>query len=307
MSKFHTLFRVALAASLLAPLHACSDGTGSDETTPVTLLLTDAPGDFKAAVVTISEIYLQGGEGEARVTLMDQPTTVNLLDLANEAVTLVADVPVPAGRYAQLRFVITGGYIEVETADGSAFYASSPDYEALPAGVTAGELQMPSFGSSGLKVNFEGGALDFAGEESILLIDFDVRESFGHEAGSDRWVPPVIRGAEVGTTGTVNVAVTLVDGVTLPEAAPNGLGDFSAVLRDGMGGETTVALEDGDGDGTWTAAFVYLRPGDYGVYLTGPAGVTFTTAPAADAAAPLGVTLGSGGQETVALEISAAS
>lgn len=293
MSTSHLVFRAALVASLLAPINACSDGTGSGDTAPVTLMLTDAPGDFKAAVVTISEIYLQG---DGRTVLMDQPATINLLDLANEAVTLVADAEVPAGRYAQLRFVITGGYVEVETdGGGSAFYASSPDYAGLPAGVSPGELQMPSFDASGLKVVFAGGAVEVAGAGKVLLLDFDVHQSFGHEAGSDRWVlSPVIRGAELGTTGSIAVNVS---GVAPESEAPD------AVLRDEFGGETPVALTDEDGDGEYSATFLYLLPGSYGVYLSGAGGAAVTTDPAADAAAPLGVTLDAGESETVTLEI----
>lgn len=308
MSKTHMVFRAAFLVALLAPVTGCSDGLGSDPV-PVTLMLTDAPGDLRAAVVTVSEIYLQGdGDDDGRVVLMDEPTTVNLLDLANEAVTLVADVPVPAGRYAQLRFVITGGYIEVETdGGGSAFYASSPGYQALPSGVAPGELQMPSFGSSGLKVLFADGALDLSGDATLLLIDFDVNQSFGHDTGTDRWVlSPVIHGAELSTSGSVSVAVSVAEGVTLPAAAANGLADFSAVLRDADGGETPVALTDSDSDGVFTARFVYLMPGDYSLYLTAPAGMTFTTSPASDAAAPLPIGLGSGEQEEVTLEVSSA-
>ena len=57
-----------------------------------------------------------------------------------------------------------------------------------------GELQMPSFSSSGLKVSFTGGlAID---DETILLIDFDVAESFGQETGSGKWVlHPVLTGS----------------------------------------------------------------------------------------------------------------
>jgi hypothetical protein len=191
------LFRSVLAASVVASLTACSDGTANGDTAPVTLLLTDAPGDIRAAVVTISEIYLQGN---GRTVLMDEPATVNLLDLLNETVTLVADAEVPTGSYSQLRFVITGGYIEVEGDAGeSEFYASSPDYAALPAGVNAGELQMPSFDASGLKVTLDG-AIEIDGEENTLLVDFDVSESFGHQAGADKWVmTPVITGMEVET------------------------------------------------------------------------------------------------------------
>lgn len=291
MSTSHLVFRAALIASLLAPINACSDGTGSGDTAPVTVMLTDAPGDFKAAVVTISEIYLQG---DGRTVLMDEPATVNLLDLANEAVTLVADVEVPAGSYSQLRFVITGGYIEVETdGGGSAFYASSPDYEGLPAGVTAGALQMPSYDASGLKVIMDE-AVDVAGSANILLVDFDVHQSFGHATGGDGWVmSPVIKGAELGTTG----------GITVNASGAPAAAELTAVLRDEAGGETPVVMLDDDADGVYTAAFVYLLPGNYGVYLTGAGGAAVTTDPASSSGAPVGVTLDAGEQATVDLAV----
>ena len=195
----HVVLRAALAAALVVPVAACNDGTGSD-TAPVSVLLTDAPGDFKAAVVTISEVYLQGDGG--RVVLMDEPTTVNLLDLRDATVTLVAEIEIPEGRYAQLRFVITGGYLEVETDDGgSAFYASAPDYAGLPEGtVITGHLQMPSFDASGLKVVFPNGALEVSGDGTQVLADFDAQQSYGHATGGDGWVlSPVIHGTELAT------------------------------------------------------------------------------------------------------------
>src|SRR5690606_13442481 len=113
----------------------------------LTVLLRDAPGDVVEAVVTIWKVYLQGN---GRVTLMDEPVTTDLLELANSALTLVDGEDVPAGAYSELRFVITGGYIAVEQDGGGLrYYASSPSYEGLPDGVTAsGTLHMPSYAQS---------------------------------------------------------------------------------------------------------------------------------------------------------------
>ena len=55
------------------------------------------------------------------------------------------DAVVPPGTYTQLRFVITGGYIDV----GGVIYASSPDYEGLPEATVGGKLQMPSYAPPG--------------------------------------------------------------------------------------------------------------------------------------------------------------
>ena len=123
------------------------------------MLLKDAPGDVKAAVVTISQVYMQGSsqgdEPGSRVILRDTPITTDLLTLANSTAELVKDGVVPAGTYGQLRFVITGGYIEIDNGNGtSSIYASSPNYAGLPQGATVtGALQMPSYATSGIKVN----------------------------------------------------------------------------------------------------------------------------------------------------------
>lgn len=178
-------------------LGACDGGT-SPGTGHLTIRLTDAPGLVKVAVVTISEISLQGGDG--RVVLSSDPVTTDLVTLAGTSQTLVQDAVVPDGTYGQLRFVITGAYIEVENSDGStSIYASSPTYEGLPGGAqVAGALQMPSFAQSGLKVNLPGDALTIS-DEHCLRVDFDVAQSFGHGAGqSGQWVMhPVINATEV--------------------------------------------------------------------------------------------------------------
>ena len=43
---------------------ACAEPTGNAANGKITVLLTDAPGDIKTAVVTISQVYLQGGESD---------------------------------------------------------------------------------------------------------------------------------------------------------------------------------------------------------------------------------------------------
>ena len=128
---------------------ACSESTGNAANGKITVLLKDAPGDVKSAVVTISQIYLQGStEGDdasSRVVLRDTPVTTDLLTLANSTAELVKDATVPAGTYGQLRFVITGGYIEVENAGGTtSIFATSPNYAGLPAGATVAPAGRPA-------------------------------------------------------------------------------------------------------------------------------------------------------------------
>jgi hypothetical protein len=272
-----TLAGLLLSAGLLQG--ACSDTPSGLQPAQasLTLRLTDAPGDFHAAVVTISEIYLQSEE-DGRTVVSDEPLTTDLLTLANTATVIVNNASVPAGTYDELRFVITGAYIEVEDdVGGTQIYASSADYEGLPPGVVPdGVLQMPSLGQSGLKVNFDG-ALVLDGEHDFL-IDFDVEQSFGQEAGnSGMWVMhPVITGGQTSEAATIVVTVALDEGVTLPEVDGTQitLADFLAD-KDGQ----TLAFED-DGSGGFQASFRFLLPGSYAIALIAPAGLTVVTDPA---------------------------
>jgi hypothetical protein len=297
----------------LATLVGC-DGR-SDPTSPeagrLSVLLTDAPGDFKRAVVTITQVYLQRGDDDedgGRVVLSSSELTTDLLTLANSAHTLVDDVEIPAGHYGQLRFVISGAYVEVENANGStSIYASSPTYKGLPAGAAiAGSLHMPSFAQAGLKVSLPGG-VSIGGEAKTLLVDFDVAQSFGREAGrSGRWVMnPVVRAAAVNYTGSVLARVRLGDGVTLPtiNGTPVTLAVLGAVLTNASGSRETLALTDADGDGVFEARFRYLLPGEYTLTLVGPDGMTFATTPAR----PALVSVGSAQNVEVAFAVTSAS
>lgn len=188
MRRFAFLAPIALAGSLLA----CSNSVNAPAMSHLTVMLTDAPGDISEAVVTISGIYLQGGPGEdsedenSRVILLDEPVTTNLLTLVNDFQTLVTGVTVAAGEYGQLRFVIDGGYIVVETVNGSMVY-STPGYSEAPAQVD-GTLLCPSCSQSGIKVNLVGGLTLAEGDETVV-VDFDVADTFGQQAGnSGMWV-----------------------------------------------------------------------------------------------------------------------
>lgn len=196
------------AALMLATLGAAAcDSSSEPRTGAMTLLLTDAPGDVLAAVVTIDQIYLQPNETqpgesccEGRVVLVDEAFTTDLLTLQNTTQEIINGAVVPVGDYRQLRIVISGAYLEVEAEDGSSLiYASSPDYEGLPVdAVVAGNLQMPSFAQSGLKVNLPDGVVVINEDETVtLIIDFDVAQSFGQAAGnSGQWVmTPVLNAA----------------------------------------------------------------------------------------------------------------
>src|SRR6185503_15979159 len=142
---------------------------------------TDAPGDVDSVWVEISEIYLQGS---GRTTLLSEEDAeglglIELTRLAGTTLELASDVTIDAGHYGQLRFVVEGAVLETE---GGAVYTFNA---AHPHGVAAtGPLTCPSCTTSGLKVLLPGEVGNFEGGSSnIVLLDFDVSQSFGHEAG----------------------------------------------------------------------------------------------------------------------------
>jgi hypothetical protein len=314
MTTLRSLISNLLLATGALFLAACGD----DSSARVTVKLTDAPGDtFETAVVTITKVYLkgsagneEGGSGQGDVVLLDEPVTVNLLTLANDTADLVKDAEVPTGTYRELRFVISGGYIQVKEDGRSRIYATSPTYEGLPEGTQAnGELHMPSASSSGLKVKFDRDAnVTITSEESqkVILVDFDVAQSFGRAAGnSGRWVMgPVIKGADLQFSGNVKATLALGAGVQLPGNgdAPLLLSSFSAVLINAEGSRETLAFNASAG-GVFAADFRFLLPGTYQVDVVAPTGVSFTTQPSH----PATVIVGPGAESAVSFTLTSVS
>lgn len=188
--------RSAAFVITIATLAGC-DSQGPGGTTSLSVMLKDAPGDVQHAFVTITEIDLVGSGGVQ--VLMQTPVTTDLLTLATDAATLVQDVEVPSGTYHELRFKISGACLAVDDGNGGSTVYATDGYDSTPCGGPAdGTLQAPSYAQSGLKVQMADGALVLTGPEKILLVDFDVTQSFGHEASG--WVMhPVVTGGEVQT------------------------------------------------------------------------------------------------------------
>jgi hypothetical protein len=233
---------------------------------------------FDAAGVTIDEIYLQGEGGQT--TLRSDPVTVDLCDLGNQALLLVQDVEVPAGSYQEIRFVISGGYVQ-DPADGSVYATSGYEVPAALAPAD-GPLQTPSWGSSGLKVNFDDGPVTIDGAQKVVALDFNVAQSFGKLAGGSQWVmSPVIKAADISFSGSVRVRLALGSGVTLPEVDGTQLtlGDFDATATHGTTNETQ-AFDPATGE---TLFFLPSQDTPYTITLGVPAALDVVSSPASHA------------------------
>jgi hypothetical protein len=299
-----------LALPLLAALAmaACDGGTGGNGDARVSIRLTDAPGDLQEAWVKIDRIYLMGGPADSaqdgRTDLLTTGTDwVDLLTLSGgRTAELVDGAVVPAGRYSEMRLVVCEAYIVANNGD---VYATS-DAE-LPAGVTAdGTLHIPSGCSSGVKIKFKGDEpVELESESTIMTVDFDVSQSFGHQAGnSGRWIMhPVLHATAVGFAGGIGGTVSVAQGVALPTCGGAPVAVTAFVPQATAGTEIHTSAVEPDGRYKITVA-----PGTYTMgyapslsFANGDS-LTVTAAPSVATA-----TVASGGTATVDYTISAAT
>jgi hypothetical protein len=288
---------VAAATLALIAVAACDDSTTAPRDSGnarVSVWLTDAPGGIAEAWVQIDAIYLQGrGSGEDgdgngdmsppnRFSLLGEPTGwINLVELADETLVIAEDVVVEAGTFSELRFVV--GEAVLVTEDGAVYTTSGADLDAVnaarevedpelePLEGTDGDLQCPSCSHSGLKVKFPGeGGVDIPLGGKIIVLDFDVSQSFGHIAGkSGRWIMhPVIIGDEIAAEGFGEIAglVTLGSEVSLPECGGGALdlSVFVPIARMGDEERTSSVATDG--------AFLFdlVAPGEWEMDFSSP-------------------------------------
>ena len=238
-----------LGPLLLLAAVGCDDSTDSPTqatgATTLSVFLTDGPGDVDMVWVRVDDVVLVG-QG-APVSLLDEATDlINLTELQDVAMALVEDVPVEPGRYTQVRFVLGGAVLLDDDGNVYAYGGVEP-----PDGLeVTGDLTCPSCSQSGIKVRLPGGVELAEGDDAGVLMDFDISQSFGRQAGqSGRWVMnPVILGtvddadvieedeAEAKITGVVSLGADVV--IPMCAGEERDLEDFIPVAM------STVLVDD---------------------------------------------------------------
>jgi hypothetical protein len=102
--------------------------------------------------------------------------------------------------------------------------------------------------------------VELESESTIMTVDFDVSQSFGHQAGnSGRWIMhPVLHATSVGFAGGIGGTVALAQGVALPTCGGSAVAVTAFVPQATAGAETFTSAVGTDGRYRITVA-----PGTY--------------------------------------------
>ncbi|WOK07479.1 DUF4382 domain-containing protein [Imperialibacter roseus] len=176
------------------------------------LLLTDAPFPIdliEEANVTIVKIEVKTGDANDTIpfiTVFNEPTTFNLLDLSNGITAKLSETALPVGSYSFFSVYVSEGSVLLK--DGRLF-----------------DLKIPSGDKSGIKVKPAFDIEIEEGESASYLLDFDVSSSFVVRGNSNTPAgingfnfKPVIRTSNQHSTGTLSGTVNDQNGAVLSGA-----------------------------------------------------------------------------------------
>lgn len=181
-----SLAAVSAATLLLA---ACGGGGGGNASTgTLRLAVTDAPAcGYDHVYVTIDSVKVHqsasAGENDPgwyTIALPGMPKRIDLLDLRNGLLEELGQTALPAGRYTQMRLLLSPNSASLPYAN-----AVTPTGSALTA------LTTPSAQQSGLKLNVN---IDIeAGKLADFVLDFDACKSVVTAGSSGKYnLKPVI-------------------------------------------------------------------------------------------------------------------
>lgn len=204
MKRIARTVSCVLVAGIVVVAAACDDEaglTGLDGDARVQVLLTDAPTDsLSEATVWISRAYLQptdDSEAERHDLFNAEDEGVDakefdLLDLQNDITAELTDASsVESGTYQQLRLVVDSARVslaEVDT-DGD----GTPDTQlTFQDGSESMLLFVPSGMQSGIQVQLDAPIDADAGELTIVVVDFDVNDSFVFQASPETGIRDVL-------------------------------------------------------------------------------------------------------------------
>jgi hypothetical protein len=228
MTNTNRLSTIAFAATLFGAV-ACSDSTGSGTGTvgvrltntsvaaSVAASLVDGevplpPGSIKSVnlfVVRIDARHAEASDEEAAanteeseaaeggwVTLAEPNAVIDLMTIADGSTAFLGEAEVAAGGYSGFRLVIDPAKSSVTLND---------EASTVIGGESIVGLKFPSAAQTGIKVKLSGPVEVEEGEETTVLVKFDVSQSF------------VMRGSTIEQNGLLFTPVIKAEQQELPE------------------------------------------------------------------------------------------
>lgn len=272
----HLKFTVGSVA--VAALAACGGGGGGEggSTGTLRLALTDAPScGFDAVHVTVQKVRVHqsstAGDNDAGWSeiVLNPARRVDLLSLTNGVLMELGQIPLPTGKYTQMRLVL---------ADNN---TSQPLANAVsPTGASEVALKTPSGQQSGVKTNIN---IDIAENKMAdFVLDFDACKSVVQAGASGQYllkpVVSVIPRYVSGVQGYVDPA--LGAGATRVSLQVNG-----TIVKATVPDSTGKFLLQPVAPGNYT--LVMAAPGRTTTVVTGVPVVAETVTPVASVAAPI--------------------
>jgi hypothetical protein len=197
--KIKSISVIFLVLIILFFCIGCDESVNDSDTGILLILLTDSPFPIDSvaeANVTINKIELRQDQPDSENTpflpLSESEHSYNLLTLQNGVTADLVKLEVPVGTYDLVRLYISAAGIKLK---------NDSEYD----------LTVPSGAQTGIKI-FIDPPISVQGELTTeLLLDFDVSQSFIVQGNPDTpngingfHFNPVIRAANVSTSGTIN-------------------------------------------------------------------------------------------------------
>lgn len=187
MKKFLSAY---FAIALLFLIGGCQkeDTTGPGNASgngTIVVRLTDAPAAYDSVNIAVDSIRVHVDSGDSLggwYTISRSPAMYDLLQFVGRKDTIVAEGPIPAGYYSQLRLYIGVGS------------------NVVVGGVTH-PLEIPSGSQSGLKLNIQ--ATIIGGVQYVLVLDFDASRSIVVTGNGRYLLKPVIKVVTTGISGSL--------------------------------------------------------------------------------------------------------
>jgi hypothetical protein len=217
-----TKLLLAAFAAVLVILSACEQTENDPLLTGegkgmVVVKITDAPFPVdlvEEALVTIDRIELKkdtvnddDSDNDSVFVVFEKDTTIDLLQLSNGVTAIMSKLEIPVGIYTEVRLHVVEASLKIKEVD--------EPYN----------LKIPSGTSSGIKLKIRPALEVKEGEETELLLDFDVSRSFkviGNDHGKKGIkgfiFKPVVRAACVLKTGRLEGIVTDSEALKLSDA-----------------------------------------------------------------------------------------